>query len=311
VFNSNDWHSRINPKHLAGVEAPSRGKQTLRILRPVVEADGVPPATQLAASAFATMLFPGDSEEELRKRWSLSHVLALGFRAWRTGDLTLDSQVLKSELIASRAQIFVALDFVRRCSWGEVIERWRRGLVVGDVLRLLIAMHKEEHGSASLERAYFALDKQHRRPDAPSDRRRVGRTTIATYWAELRTVSHWWAGFADFTKDLKTLMERDPEPADSTDVNGIALESLLHSPDHIICRSRDYLRCVQAIAPKHSRDTDALLVWHDAWLAPIESIPADCPEFLDPEKSVAGLDEFMKGVLAGYRDRRQRPTSSK
>ena len=124
-------------------------------------------------------------------------------------------------------------------------------------------------------------------------------------------MSPWWAAFGEFTEQLGGVTTAGNHLTNSKDTGHVALESMLHEPGHIIVRATNYLRLSAQIEPKHSGKSVPVLPWYETWLPPVESLVAEWPDFLDPGKAYTGPSEKAKAILAEYRDRRHRTTSSK
>lgn len=306
----NEWFSPVNSPESVGQSGEAQGDRVLRIIRPI-DADGVPDESRLAASIFATMLYPGSDDGDTRARWGASNVLGLGFRAWRTGDTTSASAPLASELIASRLQIFAVLEFMKHSSLEAVYERWQQGLLAGRVLQALVLMNIAEPGTASLEQAFFLTEEFKQAKVTSPLTKKVARSTIKAYWSKFRSVSHWWAAFGEFTGQLEDVTPTEDLQANSKHMGHVALESMLHEPGHVIVRATNYLRLAVQVVPKHSGKSVPVLPWYETWLPPVESLVAEWPDFLDPGKAYTGPSEEAKAILAEYRDRRHRTTSSK
>lgn len=298
------WFSPVyDPQASSNFNEANEARPPLRIVCPV-DAGDVPNESRLAAGIFATMLYPGASDEEVRARWGASNVLGLVFRAWRTGDTTLETAVLASEPIASRGQIFAVLEFIKHSSLAAVYERWQQGLIAGRVLQALVLMDIADPGTASLEQAFFLTEKFKQAKATSHLTKKVARSTIKAYWSKFRTVSPWWAAFGEFTGQLEDVTPTEDLQANSKHMGHIALESMLHEPGHIIVRATNYLRIAAQVVPKHSGSSVPVLPWYETWLPPLESIPPERPDFLDPGKAYTGPSEEAKAILSEYRDRR-------
>lgn len=277
----------------------SNDPQALNIIQPV-PGDNTPASTRLAASIFATMLYPLKQEHE-SKRLATAYTLALRQTTFSGSDKGLDTNQWAGELIATRGQMIQVFRLMETYSIEEVKSQQAHGLVAGEVLSLIVWTNLDQPGEASLKKAFFLAEQIYRfGVTGASGSQRRSQKTIKRIWAEFWTVAHLWAGFAEIRRMYGQIAK---DKGDSEEEGWrTAFWSVMNDPSPLIAYATNYLRCVTNHVPKHKKPATPIIHWTQAWLPPQSSVPQEQPDFFDPAKLYTGLSPRAAAALAAYRN---------
>ncbi len=290
LYSADDVISRISQ-----LWVESQSKRGPRII-PVMQDDGLPCSTRIAASMFGAMLFPGS--DDLEKRVAASYVAAVRNETLFNGNVAAGQNNWAIDLVATRAQMLQVFRFIEISSKKEIYEQWRKGLVAGNVLAFIVLINLHEPGTASLGRAIFLAEQFHKL-ESNDNSLSLSKKTIERNWAEFAPVSHLWAAYSLHTYWSKMAVIASGR----TEAEGksFAYDSFLRDPGPVIAMGANFLLHVKDHVPPGKMHGSPILSEEDAWMPPHSSMPRDRPEFFDPARLYTGLSERMARVLKGYK----------
>ena len=240
---------------------------------PIFAIGHLPELSALAASVYATMLFPED--DRAIDRLACAHAVGLDWRARNgTGDVQEAMPVVRHELVA-------CLDFFRRTSYEDLMEQRNAALSVGQLLKLLLLLQKTENLDASLKKAVALLVKLEA----------VGDRTLMNRWARFKSVSHLWAAYNEYCIGFQNA---------GADWSTAAWHSFMTNPKPVLAIAQNFR--AWAIQQVSKGNTAApTLEAHLTWDIPdhIGALPNEA--FFDPQQLYEGLTSEAKELLGRYR----------
>lgn len=287
------WLGPILPTGTAAKSLEQRQKVPLpdaaRIIQPLPDAD-LPPRMRLAASMFGKMLFPDPGEQEMW--WTAAYVAAMyGLKPEPSHQPT-------------KEQMNRVLRFMELSSWPEVRERWRRGLVAGEVLRFITRIALQDPSKVSLSKAIDQAALYFQKDVRTADAERLGKDTIRDYWTTFLPVAHLWAGYLEHVTQVGRVIEQ--ESTTRGDARQKAWHWFICDPSTVIAFATNHLGFIEQHIPPSKKPAAPIVQAADLWMPPPWSIPKEQPDFLDPAKLWTGLTEKYTKALSAYKKDRGR-----
>lgn len=248
------------------------GDPSCRFL-PWFKIEELPPLTALAASTFATMLFPDPSDQLVR--YQCAQVIGLDWRArYGPGEVGEAMPVLRRDL-------FNLLEFLKRFPNSQLDSRQSEGISAGYLLKYTLLLDRDTTVAvASVKKAIALLVKYEP----------VSARTLHNRWRIYQDVSHLWAALSDFRSNLQKV---SPEWAIT------AWLSFMSDPRPVLAIAEHYRRWGTAFQPKGGRDHTVL--GRTSWTTPAWVDPLPTPDFFNPELLYEGLSAEARELLERYR----------
>lgn len=270
----------------------------LKIVLPLPD-NGAPLNARLAASMLGTMLYP--NEAQAHERLATSYALLMHWLSKYTGDPAADAQKWGSEKLATRLEVIQMVRFFELSSLDELRKRWRQGVVVGDLMRMLNWLYAHDPEIASMKKARFMVADLYGTPAGETKKASgYSESAIKSCWKELRTVSHWWAGIGEMTKSFRTLHALEGRPP----ANGLqdTFLTVMRDPMALIAYGITHLKVVDHLSMPTKQAPEGILRWDQCWHVPFEYVPESIPAHMDPQRLYVGLSEDAVERLKAYRN---------
>jgi hypothetical protein len=246
-----------------------------RKVLPLYSVGHVPPLTALAASAYSTMLFPEDGDEEGLDRIACAQAICLDWRA------RFEGGSIQEELPVVRRELFAVLDFARRVPFQKLLSLRQEGMSAGEILTYVLLLDKDCGVDASVRRAVDLTEKFEP----------VGRRTLMSRWEKFKGVSHLWAAY-EYTRAGFRMM-----PADGTDA---AWFNFLKDPRPMLATAGHFRTWATQHVPRKGSVATTLEA-ASTWDTPSQIGPLPGAAFLDPELLYTGLKPEARELLERYR----------
>lgn len=240
---------------------------------PFFEIGHVPELTALAASVYATMIFP--QADQRLDRIACAQAICLDWRArYVRGNI-------EEELPIVRRELFAVLDLHRRHSFDNLTSFRDEGISAGSILKFVLVMDRDSEAGASVKKAVFLL----------SQLEPVSERTLMTRWSHFRDVSPLWAAYNDFCGSLQKV---GPEWQIT------AWLSFMKDPRPVLAIAEHYRKWGAQHIPKGStgnRTLDSQVTWR----APNQIGHLPEADFFNPQRLYVGLTPGARALLESYR----------
>ena len=243
---------------------------------PFFQISHVPPLTALAASVYATMLFPGD--EQRLDRWACAQAICLDWRARYTSD----GKDVEDALPVVRSELLSVLDFVKRVPFDKLMLLRNKAYSAGHVLKFSLLLDMDSDTTSSVGKA-IALTIKHIS---------VEKRTLMSRWAEFKAVAHLWAAYNDLCVDLQKV---GPE------WQSAAWTAFLKDPRPILAIAKSYRDWAVLHTPSGSKSVPTLDS-RSTWDIPESIGPLPKQEFFNRQRLYSnGLTPDTRELLNTYR----------
>ena len=240
---------------------------------PWFEIAHVPKLTALAASVFATMLYPDEDQE--KHRLACAQSICLDWRArWEGGDTEDELPVVRRELSA-------VLDFARRVPFDKLMSLGNEGILAGEILKFVLLMHLDPSQDASVKKAVALVVKF----------KPVSERKLTSLWAQFKSVSHLWAAYNEQCYRFQLV---GPE----WQMN-VWLSSM-KDPRPVLAIADHYRDWAINHVPNRSRDARTLES-SQTWRIPKTMGPLPRDDFFNPQRLYEGLKPEARELLDRYR----------
>jgi hypothetical protein len=240
---------------------------------PFFKIEHVPKLTALAASVYATMLFPGD--EQFTDRFACAQAICLDWRVrYAEGDI-------KEELSFVRGDLYSMLDFMLRFPTTKITSLRNHAMSAGQILKFVLLLDRDTNQSASVRKATELLNKFE-----PIENR-----TIMKRWTQFKVVSHLWAAYNDYRYALK---RAGPEWKIT------AWLSYMKDPRPVLAIADHYRHWGTNHLPKGGKSARTL-EGSQTWSMPENIGPLPQADFLNPQKLYVGLTPEVRSYLEQYK----------
>jgi hypothetical protein len=235
---------------------------------PFFQISHVPPLTALAASVYATMLFPGD--EQRIDRLACAQALCLDWRARYSQENSEDV------LPIARHELIAAFDLTRRVSFDKLMSLRNEAYSAGHVLKFALLLDVDSKTTSSIGKAVVLTHKFD--PD-------VGPRTLKGRWAKFKGVAHLWAAYNDFSVVC--------QQAEIT-----AWSSFMKDPRIMLAIAKSYRDWAVLHTFSGSKSTSTLDS-RSTWNIP-ENIALPVADFFNRQRLYTGLKPEVRELLDRY-----------
>lgn len=240
---------------------------------PIFSIGHVPPLAALAASVYATMLFPDDDQG--LDRFACAQAIGLDWRArYEVGEI-------EDVLPIVRRDICTVLDFTRRLPFEKLAALRNEAIFAGQILKFVLLLDRDSRLVASVRKAVTLLVKY----------QPISSRTLMSRWESFKSVSHLWAAYNDY---CSTLEQAGPEWEIT------AWLSFMKDPRPVLAIAEHYRGWAIQHAPKGSKAVRTLEA-NLTWSIPVQIGPLPKADFLNPQLLYVGLTPEARELLDRYR----------
>lgn len=226
----------------------------------------------MACSLLATMIFPNDDEEP--DRYKCARLASLHWRVF------FEHADVYSPIPVVHHELYSVLQFLQETSFDKLKERFREGVSVGHLLKLIALLDRDSTTSASIERGIYLMTKLEP----------LGARTIKSRWRRYKNVAPYWAALNEFRYTFSQVAQ---------DWQNGSWISFMKDPRPVLAIANNYRQwATRCVIP----NTQGLTILQDAtaWTCGGRFGELPTMEFLDPKKLYTGLQPGARELMERY-----------